>query len=129
MPIHLSKSRFVAGTQCHKLLWWKVHEPGAVELQPDKVLQDRFDQGAIITFGEMLVTLAFVVEPESHAAYHQLRPSRSMVDVAAVFRSRWGDIARRRSLQDRCGRNEAPLTCYPQPRGQPTHQTLSESIS
>jgi len=41
----LSKSRFVAGTQCHKLLWWKVHEPGAVELQPDKVLQDRFDQG------------------------------------------------------------------------------------
>jgi len=41
----LSKSRFVAGTQCHKLLWWKVHEPAAVELQPDKVLQDRFDQG------------------------------------------------------------------------------------
>ncbi len=41
----LSKSRFVAGVQCHKLLWWKVHEPGAVELQPGKVLQDRFDQG------------------------------------------------------------------------------------
>lgn len=41
----LSKSRFVTGTQCHKLLWWKVHEPGAVELQPNKVLQDRFDQG------------------------------------------------------------------------------------
>src|SRR5215472_14945561 len=44
--MHLSKSRFVAGLQCHRLLWWKVHEPGAVELQPDKVLQDRFDQGA-----------------------------------------------------------------------------------
>ena len=43
--MRLSKSRFVAGTQCHKLLWWKVHDPGAVELQPDKVLQDRFDQG------------------------------------------------------------------------------------
>src|SRR5438270_12720440 len=42
----LSKSRFVAGKQCHRLLWWKVHEPLAVELQPDKVLQDRFDQGA-----------------------------------------------------------------------------------
>jgi predicted RecB family nuclease len=41
----LSKSRFVAGWQCHKLLWWKVHEPDAVELQPDKVLQDLFDQG------------------------------------------------------------------------------------
>jgi hypothetical protein len=44
--MRLSKSRFVAGLQCHRLLWWKVHEPGAVELQPDKVLQDRFDQGA-----------------------------------------------------------------------------------
>src|SRR5512134_2314010 len=41
----LSKSRFVAGTQCHRLLWWKVHEPNATELQPDKVLQDLFDQG------------------------------------------------------------------------------------
>lgn len=41
----LSKSRFVAGTQCHKLLWWTVHEPDAPERQPDKVLQDRFDQG------------------------------------------------------------------------------------
>ncbi len=44
----LSKSRFVAGTQCHKLLWWRVHEPGAKELQPGKVLQDRFDQGRLV---------------------------------------------------------------------------------
>jgi predicted RecB family nuclease len=41
----LSKSRFVTGCQCHKLLWWTVHEPGAKELQPDKVLQDLFNQG------------------------------------------------------------------------------------
>src|SRR6266581_1293437 len=41
----LSKSRFTSGLQCHKKLWWEVHEPGAVELQPDKVLQDLFDQG------------------------------------------------------------------------------------
>lgn len=44
-PHPLSKSRFVAGTQCRKLLWWKVHEPDAPELEPDVVLQDRFDQG------------------------------------------------------------------------------------
>jgi hypothetical protein len=49
MTLRLSKSRFVAGTQCHKLLWWKVHEPDAVELQPNKVLQDRFDQGTQVT--------------------------------------------------------------------------------
>ena len=41
----LTKSRFVTGCQCHKLLWWTVHEPDARELQPDKVLQDLFDQG------------------------------------------------------------------------------------
>ena len=45
----LSKSRFVAGYQCHKLLWWTVHEPDADELKPDKVLQDRFDQGRRVT--------------------------------------------------------------------------------
>ncbi len=46
--IRLSKSRFVAGVQCHKQLWWKVHEPAAEELQVGKVLQDLFDQGVIV---------------------------------------------------------------------------------
>src|SRR5437667_7587917 len=46
MSFRLSKSRYTAGVQCHKLPWWKVHEPLAVALQPDKVPQDRFDQGA-----------------------------------------------------------------------------------
>jgi cytoskeletal protein CcmA (bactofilin family) len=50
-PHRLSKSRFAAGCQCHKLLWWRVHEPQAEELQPDIVLQDRLDQGRQV--GEM----------------------------------------------------------------------------
>jgi len=41
----LTKSRFVTGSQCDKLLWWTVYEPEAKELQPDKVLLDLFDQG------------------------------------------------------------------------------------
>jgi predicted RecB family nuclease len=41
----LSKTRFTSGLQCHRKLWWEVHEPKARELQPDKVLQDLFDQG------------------------------------------------------------------------------------
>jgi hypothetical protein len=44
----LSKSRFVAGWQCPKLLWWTAHEPDAAELQPDIVLQDLFDQGRLV---------------------------------------------------------------------------------
>src|SRR5437899_12219156 len=45
MTFRLSKSRFTSGLQCHKKVWWEVHEPDAIELQPDKVLQDLFDQG------------------------------------------------------------------------------------
>ncbi len=54
-PHRLSKSRFVAGWQCDKLLWWKVHDRDAVELQPDIVLQDRFDQGKQV--GDLAQTL------------------------------------------------------------------------
>ena len=41
----LSKSRFTAGLQCHRHLYWKVHEPRAPELTPDAALQARFDMG------------------------------------------------------------------------------------
>ena len=44
----LSKSRFVAGWQCPKLLWWRVHEPMAMELQPSIVERDLFDQGIFV---------------------------------------------------------------------------------
>src|SRR5438093_3895735 len=52
MPSHagasakLSKSRFLSGLQCHKQLWWRVHEPEAAELTPTKALQNLFAQGA-----------------------------------------------------------------------------------
>jgi hypothetical protein len=36
----------VAGWQCHKQLWLRVHEMDSPELRVDVVLQDRFDQGA-----------------------------------------------------------------------------------
>lgn len=48
MAHRLSKSRFVAGWQCPKLLWWRVHEPHAKELEPDVVLRDLFDQGLVV---------------------------------------------------------------------------------
>lgn len=41
----LSKSRFVAGLQCHKQLWWRVHEPDAPELAPGPGLRHRLEQG------------------------------------------------------------------------------------
>lgn len=41
----LSKSRFAAGLQCHKLLWWKTHDPDASELVPDPATQFIMDEG------------------------------------------------------------------------------------
>jgi predicted RecB family nuclease len=35
----------MAGLQCHKRLWWTVHEPNAPELEPDDALQALFDDG------------------------------------------------------------------------------------
>jgi predicted RecB family nuclease len=52
--IRLSKSRYVAGLQCHRLLWWRVHEPDAPELVPDAQTQAIFDQGTSV--GELART-------------------------------------------------------------------------
>ena len=37
--IGLSRSRVMAGLQCHKRLWWTGHEPTAPDLPPDETLQ------------------------------------------------------------------------------------------
>ena len=44
-PHGLSKSRYLAGLQCHKQLWWRVREPEAPELVPDASTQAVFDAG------------------------------------------------------------------------------------
>ena len=41
----LSKSRFTAGLQCHRALWWKVHERDAPELATGPEQRALFDQG------------------------------------------------------------------------------------
>jgi hypothetical protein len=53
-PHGLSKSRFVSGLQCHRLLWWLTHEPDSPELVPGPGLQAIFDQGTEV--GELART-------------------------------------------------------------------------
>src|SRR2546422_1996306 len=43
--LRLSKSRYLSGLQCHKQLWWRVHEPEAPELTPTPGQQNLFSQG------------------------------------------------------------------------------------
>ncbi len=47
-PPRLSKSRYLAGLQCHKQLWWRVHEPEAPELSPTPGQQNLFAQGRAV---------------------------------------------------------------------------------
>ena len=84
----LSKSRFVAGVQCHKLLWWKVHEPDAVELQPDKVLQDRFDQGrAVVELATTLFPGGVLIDLPYDAVEERVGQTREAIsaDAPAIF--------------------------------------------
>jgi predicted RecB family nuclease len=84
MPHRLSKSRYTAGVQCHKLLWWKVHEPLAVELQPDKVLQDRFDQGAHVgTLARGTYPGGVLVDLPHHAVEERVKLTRQLIDDGA----------------------------------------------
>src|SRR5207247_1498162 len=43
--VPLCKSRYLSGLQCHKQLWWRVHEPEAPELAPSPGQQNLFAQG------------------------------------------------------------------------------------
>ena len=45
-PARLSKSRYLSGLQCHKQLWWRVHEPEAPELAPSPGQQNLLAQGS-----------------------------------------------------------------------------------
>ena len=45
---HLSKSRFTTGLQCHKLLWWRVHDREAPELVAAPEQQAVFDIGHLV---------------------------------------------------------------------------------
>ncbi|MHB1191937.1 MAG: DUF2779 domain-containing protein [Longimicrobiales bacterium] len=50
MPQHLSKSRFVAGWSCPRLLWWRAFKRDAPEMQPGIADQDRMEQGNEVGF-------------------------------------------------------------------------------
>jgi len=88
MPQRLSKSRFVAGCQCHDLLWWKVHEPGAPELVPDISLEERFEQGNQV--GELARTYVpdgVLIDLPHHAVKERLAATHEALQsgAAAVY--------------------------------------------
>src|SRR6266508_5786704 len=58
LPPRLSKSRFASGLQCHKKLWWEVHEPDAPELDDEDDIAGRFLMQQGVEVGALARTLA-----------------------------------------------------------------------
>jgi len=92
--IRLSKSRVLAGLQCHKRLWWTVHEPGAPELQPDDALQALFDDGTYVgrvarahVPGGVLIDLPYHAYDERIAATKEALHHGPPVIYEASFRA------------------------------------------
>ncbi|HEV2057388.1 MAG TPA: DUF2779 domain-containing protein [Methylomirabilota bacterium] len=92
--IRLSKSRVMAGLQCHKRLWWTVHEPAAPELTPDNVLQHRFDVGIRIGIvarayvpGGVLIDLPYRAYDERITATEAALQGGAPVIYEAAFRA------------------------------------------
>lgn len=44
----LSKKTVLAGLQCHKRLWWELHEPGSEELRETLAMQHRLREGRAV---------------------------------------------------------------------------------
>jgi hypothetical protein len=92
--IRLSKSRVMAGLQCHKRLWWTVHEPAAPELQPDEALQAVFDEGTQVgevarayVPGGVLIDLPYNAYDKRIAATAAALQGGTLVIYEASFRA------------------------------------------
>jgi hypothetical protein len=80
----LSKSRFLAGTQCARQLWWRVHEPEAPELVPDGELARRLEVGREV--GERargFVPGGVTIEPEHGAYAVRVEATRRAIEAGA----------------------------------------------
>jgi predicted RecB family nuclease len=82
--LRLSKSRFTAGLQCAKLLWWKTHERDAPELIPDPSMQAIFDQGNRVgEFARTCIPGGVLIDLPHTAIAERLEATRVALDGRA----------------------------------------------
>jgi hypothetical protein len=84
----------MSGLQCHKRLWWTVHEPDAPELEPDDALQATFDRGSRVTEvargyvpGGLLIDLPYNAYDERVARTRQALTDGTLAIYEASFRA------------------------------------------
>ena len=92
--VRLSKSRVMTGLQCHKLLWWMVHEPAAPELELDGRVSAVMDRGSRVgelarTYvpGGLLIDLPYDAYSERLTATEEALRKGCPVIYEAAFRA------------------------------------------
>ncbi|PTL35930.1 hypothetical protein CLG94_07085 [Candidatus Methylomirabilis limnetica] len=84
--IRISKSQYISGLQCRKLLWWMVHEPESPELAVGEELQVIFERGRRV--GELARTCVpggVLVGLPHHEVTHRLAATaQAIADKAPV---------------------------------------------
>lgn len=81
---YLSKSRVITGLQCHKLLWWTVHDRNASELVVERPQQAIFDQGSRV--GEIArarVPGGVLIDLPHNAYDARIKATRDAIDAGA----------------------------------------------
>ena len=80
----LSKSRVMLGLQCHKRLWWTLHEPDAPELQPSASVEAILDGGSRV--GELARTYVpggILIDAPHDAFEARLAATQAALDAGA----------------------------------------------
>lgn len=74
----------MAGLQCHKLLWWMVHEPTAPELQPDGFVVAAMDRGSrVMEIARSYVPGGVVIDLPYDAFAERLTRTRQALEGGA----------------------------------------------
>ncbi|HMA25313.1 MAG TPA: hypothetical protein VKP00_14990, partial [Gemmatimonadaceae bacterium] len=85
----LSKKTVLAGLQCHKRLWWELHEPAAGELRESLVMEHRLKEGrAVGALARSYVPGGHLVGRGSRSIAALLAETRAALarpDVGAVY--------------------------------------------
>src|SRR5437773_398233 len=82
--VGLSKSRIMAGLQCHKRLWWTVHEPTVPELEVEDLVQASMDRGTRITeIARTYVPGGVLIDLPYNAYDERVNRTRQLLDTGA----------------------------------------------
>src|SRR2546427_11434609 len=100
----------MAGLQCHKLLWWMVHEPTALELELDDQAQSAMERGSRVgeiarsyVPGGVAIDLPYSAYDERVALTRQALEDGAPVVYEASFRARGVFVAVDILKRDDCG--------------------------